>query len=157
MFVSECVLSNNCQYNSAVLVEPAEVCLLGERPIVTSLCSSTFHCCLLRSFPPPALLKPLSHTDEQHMICLSFFLFYLSFIFWRLLMTSYFHFRKMSHFHSLHVTHTDPECAVSPRNLLWFTLRKHKLPFFFRPFFVLHARKNINPLLSFLSHHELVT
>lgn len=32
-------LSSSCQYNSTLLVKPAEVCLLGERPIVTCLCS----------------------------------------------------------------------------------------------------------------------
>lgn len=35
-------LSSSCQYNSTLLVKPAEVCLLGERPIVTCLCSRSF-------------------------------------------------------------------------------------------------------------------
>lgn len=43
--VNECVLSSSCQYNCVVIVEPAGVCLLGERPIVTSLCSQRFFVC----------------------------------------------------------------------------------------------------------------
>lgn len=43
--MSVCVLSNNY-----LLVEPAEICLLGERPIVTPLCSCAFHSCYSFTF-----------------------------------------------------------------------------------------------------------
>lgn len=65
--VNEHVLSNSCQNNRAVLVEPADVCQLRERPIVTFLCSCTF-LCFLCSFLPPAAA---SHTLSCLFVCLS--------------------------------------------------------------------------------------
>lgn len=73
--VNEHVLSNSCQNNRAVLVEPADVCQLRERPIVTFLCSCTF-LCFLCSFLPPAAA---SHTLSCLFVCLSSVSFLLSF------------------------------------------------------------------------------
>lgn len=70
--VNEHVLSNSCQNNRAVLVEPADVCQLRERPIVTFLCSRTF-LCFLCSFH--LLLQPLTHC----LVCLFVFSFFLAF------------------------------------------------------------------------------
>lgn len=73
--VSEHVLSNSCQNNRAVLVEPADVCQLWERPTVTFLCSRTF-LCFLCSFLPPAAA---SYTLPCLFVCLSSVSFLLSF------------------------------------------------------------------------------
>lgn len=53
------------QYNNCVSVKPAEVFLLGERPIVTSLCSTSLHC----------RLPPRAHTLSSPSFLFFFFCF----------------------------------------------------------------------------------
>ncbi len=79
----------SCRYNSTVLVETAEVCLL-ERPIVTSLCSRKFlssllHCKPLSFFPSFLLCFLLSVflsflLSFSYSFCLSFFLLSVSYL-----------------------------------------------------------------------------
>lgn len=56
------------QYNNCVSVKPAEVFLLGERPIVTSLCSTSLH----------SRLPPRAHTLSSPSFLFFSFAFFLS-------------------------------------------------------------------------------